>query len=445
MPDRIVPRPARTRVPRQDRPGRRRRGPARGPLAAALGLTCAAALLATGSIASAATTSKVWAATVTYGTYDHTVDGDTVAVRVDGDPSTLTPPHVRNTGIQTMEIGSCHAAEATASMNRLVAGKRLRMTTNATSASSLGRPVRHIDVSTSTGWVDTQLAQLKAGHALPVILAGDATRWKSYFTAAQQAAAARTNLWDTDYCRSGPSQSTPLKVWVSWDANGDDSTNVNGEWVRVLNSSGTALSVAGWQLRTGGQDSYTFPSTAVVPAGGLLTLRVGKGTATSTTFYWGSSTPKFPNASIAANKYGSGAYLFDRDGDVRAWSIYPCFYACTTPLAGRVRMNAQQDAPGVDADNLNGEYVTAYTTGSTSIDLSYQTIHSNGYTYEIPRGTVVKPGEIFVLRNGKGTNTRLQNFWGNTKPILSNTGSSADLRTADGIRIACKAWGTGAC
>ncbi|MEP6856017.1 MAG: lamin tail domain-containing protein [Pedococcus sp.] len=443
MPDRIVPRLT-------DRPTRRpwrrmQRGPARRPLAAALGLTCAAALLATGSVASAATTSKVWSAKVTYGTSDHTIDGDTVAVRVDGDSSSVVPPHIRNTGIQAMEIGSCHAAQATAAMDRMVAGRRVRLTTSATTTSSLGRPVRHLDVSTSNGWLDVQLSQLRAGHALPIILAGDNTRWKAYFTAAQQAAAARTNLWDTDYCRSGPSQSTPLKVWVNWDANGDDGANVNGEWVRVLNSSTTNLSVAGWQMRTGGQDSFTFPSTAIVPAGGLLTLRVGKGTPTSTTFYWGGTTPKFPNASVAANRHGSGAYLFDRDGDVRAWSIYPCLYACTSPLAGRVLINAQPDAPGVDADNLNGEYISLRPAGTSSIDLSYQTLSNNGYTWEIPRGTVVKPGEVYVLRVGKGTNSRLTNYWNSSKPILSNTGSFAELRTAEAVRIACKSWGTGRC
>ncbi|KQZ87972.1 hypothetical protein ASD62_00165 [Phycicoccus sp. Root563] len=442
VPDRIVPRLS---VRPAGRPRRMARGAVRGPVAAALGLTCAAALLATGSVASAATTSKVWSAKVTYGTYDHTIDGDTVAIRVDGDPSSLTPPHIRNTGIQTMEIGSCHADEATAAMDRMVAGRRVRLTTNSTTASSLGRPVRHIDVSTSTGWLDTQLAQLRAGHALPIILANDDTRWKAYFTAAEQAARAGKNLWDTDYCRSGPAQSTPLKVWVNWDANGDDGGNVNGEWVRVLNSGTTTLSVAGWQMRTGGQDWFTFPSTAVVPAGGLLTLHVGKGTATTTSFYWGGTAPKFPNASIAANRHGSGAYLFDRDGDLRAWSMYPCMSACTSPLAGKVRINAAPDAPGVDADNLNGEYISLRSAGTYSVDVSYQTLSNNGYTWEIPRGTVIRPGEVYTLRVGKGTNSRLTNYWGSTKPILSNTGSFVELRTAEAVRIACKAWGTGRC
>lgn len=412
--------------------------------AAALTLAVGAAV-ATAGAAGAATTSKVWSSTVTYGWTDHTVDGDTVAVKVDGDPSTVEPPHVRNAGIQTMELGTCHADEATRSMSSLVAGKRVRMTTSSTSASSLGRPVRHIDVSTGSGWLDTQLVQLQRGHALPVILARDDTRWKQYFTAAQQAARAGANLFDTDYCRSGPVQSAPLRVWVSWDANGDDAGNVNGEYVRVLNSGSTAISLSRWQVRTGGQDSFTFPTNATVPAGGVLTLRVGRGTSTSTTFYWGSTAPKFPNASVALNRYGSGAYLFDPDGDLRAWSIYPCMSGCTSSLADKVWFSVRADANGVDADNVNGEYVAITVKGTTSINLQYQVLAANGYTYEFPKGSVVRPGEKLVVHLGKGTTSRLRHYWGNSNPVLSNTGGAVELRTPDATRILCRAWGTGRC
>src|SRR5687768_13247901 len=66
-----------------------------------------------GPPAGAATTSLVWSAPTTYGSTDRAIDGDTVAVRVDGDGTDVTPPHVRNTGIQAMEVGQCHSAEAT--------------------------------------------------------------------------------------------------------------------------------------------------------------------------------------------------------------------------------------------------------------------------------------------------------------------------------------------
>jgi endonuclease YncB( thermonuclease family) len=121
--------------------------------APALAVIGTAALLIGGTVASAATTSKVWSATVTNGPTDHTVDGDTVAVRVDEDPSSLTAPHIRDTGIPTMELRSCHAAEATTAMDRLVTGRRVRMTTNSTTTSSLGRPVRRIDTFSGSTWV----------------------------------------------------------------------------------------------------------------------------------------------------------------------------------------------------------------------------------------------------------------------------------------------------
>ena len=48
------------------------------------------------------------------------------------------------------------------------------------------------------------------------------------------------------------------------DGNGDESKDPNLEYVRVLNSSKTNLSLRGWWMRAG-QDSYRFPSNAVCP------------------------------------------------------------------------------------------------------------------------------------------------------------------------------------
>lgn len=421
----------------------------RRPLLAAvagLALLASAAAVASGP-ASAATTSKVWGAPVTYGTVVSIDDGDTVVVRVDGDdPTTVAPVHVRNAGIQTMEKGTCHAAQASAAMaQQAPVGKRVRMSLSNPAMSSLGRPVRFVDAWNGSAWVDTQLPMLKAGHALPMPGAGgDTSRWKAYEVAAQQAAKARTNLWDTDFCGSGPSQTTPLRTWVNWDGNLDESKDPNQEWVRVLNTSGTALSLKGWALRTGGQDSYFFPSTAVVPAGGLTTLFVGTGTNTTTRLYWGSAKSKFSNTN-GTTVPGSGVYLYDPQGDVRAWSMYPCLYGCTDPLVGKVTMTAKADAPGTDATNLNGEYVTVRPAGAYSVDVSYRVMSAFGHTYEFPKGSVVRPGELLVLRSGTGTSTRLTRYWGSATPLLANAGGTAVLRTPENVRVGCIGWGTGRC
>ena len=402
------------------------------------------AALATSS-ASAATTSKVWASKVTYGTVVGIDDGDSVVVRVDGDPSTVAPVHIRNAVIQTMETGTCHASQATAAMRALATGKRVRLSLANPAASSLGRPVRFVDAWNGTSWVDTQQPMLKAGHALPMPGAGgDLTRWRAYDVAAQQAAKARVNLWDTDFCGPGPSQSTALRTWINWDGNMDESKDPNQEWVRILNSSGVTMSLKGWSMRTGGQDSYFFPSNAVVPAGTTATLYVGKGTNATSRFYWGSAKSKFSNTN-GTTVPGSGTYLYDPQGDVRAWSMYPCLYACTDSLIGKVKVTAHADATGTDATNVNGEYVTVRPAGAYTVDLAYKVISAFGHTYEFPKGVYARAGETVVLRAGKGSSTRLTRYWGSATPVLANAGGTVVLRTPENVRLACTAWGTGRC
>ena len=50
-----------------------------------------------------------------------------------------------------------------------------------------------------------------------------------------------------------------------------------------------------------------------------------------------------------------------------------------------------------------------------------------------------------VIHMGKGTNTRLNHYWGKSYAPLTNSGGNMVLRTTNGIRIACSAWGTGRC
>ncbi len=395
--------------------------------------------------ADGAASSKVWTTSPAYGVLDHGIDGDTEAITVEGDGGGTPPAHVRNAGIQAMETGQCHAAQAAATMTSLTAGRRLRMSTTSVALASQGRPVRHVDAWNGSTWVDVQQAMLSQGQALPLPGMGDTTRWRAYATAAQQAALRGAGLFDRDLCRPGPSQSTPLRLWVNYDGNGDESTNPNTEYVRVLNSSTTPLPVGGWWIRTAAQDTFVLPKGSVVPAGGLLTLRVGKGTNSATRLYWGNSGPKFSNVDLTRNIYGGGAYLFDPDGDVRAWSMYPCLTGCSDARAGRLSISVRADAEGTDAANVNGEYIRIAPSGVAQVDLSWTVVSTNGFTYEFPRGTVVRAGEVLTLHAGKGSTTRLRQYWGNSGPILVNAGQRVEVRTPTAIRLGCRAWGTGRC
>ena len=214
-------------------------------------------------------------------------------------------------------------------------------------------------------------------------------------------------------------------MWVNYDGDGDETLNPNTEWVRIQNQGSTALSLTGWWLRSAAQDYLRFPAGTAIKAHSILTVYVGKGTRTATKLYWGFSAPHFPNPD-EPGAYGSGAYLFDPQGDLRSHTSFPCLYACSDSRTGQVAMKVNYDAPGDDQTNPNGEYVALTLKGTKAVDLSYTTLWSHGNTRELGGGTVLKPGERMIIHMGKGTNTRLNHYWGKTYAPLTNSGGTHD-------------------
>jgi endonuclease YncB( thermonuclease family) len=262
-------------------------------------------------------------------------DGDTPLVDVYGD-GTSRPRSIRLIGVQAMEQsvynpvpskrrGQCHALAATARVEQLVkaGGGVVRLTAQIASSSSLNRPMRSIAVKIKGAWYDIGLDLIRNGYAM-WLPSRDEWAWNAaYRTAAQRAAREGRNMYDTDTCGSGPAQSAKLSLTVNYDADGDDAVNLNGEWFRIDNASAAAVPLAGWWVRDSGRRQYTLPKGTVVAAHGSLYVHVGKGTATATHKYWGMTAPVFDNPTSDAKAIGDGGYLFDAQGDLRAWMLYP--------------------------------------------------------------------------------------------------------------------------
>jgi hypothetical protein len=53
-----------------------------------------------------------------------------------------------------------------------------------------------------------------------------------------------------------------------------------------------------------------------------VTVRVGRGQASGTEFHWGLDEAIFENLKNDGRGVGDGGYLFDRDGDLRAFEMY---------------------------------------------------------------------------------------------------------------------------
>ncbi|WP_323379337.1 lamin tail domain-containing protein [Streptomyces durbertensis] len=74
---------------------------------------------------------------------------------------------------------------------------------------------------------------------------------------------------------------------IYYDSPGKDdrsNTSLNGEWVRITNSTAKSVKLTGWTLTDAAGHRYTF-KTFTLKAGKSVTVRTGKGTDTSGTVY----------------------------------------------------------------------------------------------------------------------------------------------------------------
>jgi hypothetical protein len=165
-------------------------------------------------------------------------------------------------------------------------------------------------------WVDVNRALVAEGLALWLPNNVENSWSPTYRRLSEQARAAGKQLWNPAGCGTGPSPGAGLTMELNWDADGNDGANVNGEWARIHNPSPAPVSLHRWRFRDSALRHYTFPASAVIPSGGSILLRMGKGADGGGEFHWGLSTPPFENN-------GDGAYLFDPRGNVRASVIYP--------------------------------------------------------------------------------------------------------------------------
>jgi hypothetical protein len=313
----------------------------------------------------------------------------------------------------------------------------------------------------SGGWHDVQRTMLWEGHALWEPQNVETTHNVEYHRLADEAAAAGRKIWDKNYCGEGPSQGAHLSLLVHYDANGDDSDNVNGEYVVLKNTnkeckfldhkgkknnSCGAVDLSGWHLRDSSLEMYTFPSGSILGMGKRFYVHVGRGsrshTSYSTSFYMGRSGPLFDNA--ASNGDGDGAYLLDPDGDFRAWMTYPCVVDCSASLAGKIVVSKVVYNPD-GADTADQEYVQFKSVASSRFYLDGYLVRTLPYNMQPGWGTYLDPGETLTIYMGKGTNTRTRQYLGMDHAVLNNSGDEVDIVTYNDIRVTCHTWGSGRC
>jgi endonuclease YncB( thermonuclease family) len=319
------------------------------------GVSCLAVTVAVpiGGIASASTVSSGSEAVTQYGKVVFVPDGDTIDVKIDGVPSDpgRDGTRVRFLATQATEMyeyhhdltkatGECHAVAAAERLKELLftaggEGRRVRLTARDSSSSNLGRISRFVATRTADGvWHDVGSVLVREGQVIPSYQKVEFAHNQAYRQLSEAAAAKGIGLWDTDFCGDGPV--ARLSVRVKWDADGDDSVNVNGEYVKITNNGTSPVNLAGWWVRdsatrklatvTQSRRGFIFPSGVVVAAGASVYVHDGVKPAAPKAghLYYGLSSPIFENATSKPIYLGDGAYLFDPQGDLRGWQQYPC-------------------------------------------------------------------------------------------------------------------------
>jgi len=387
-------------------------------------------------------------------------DGDTLDVDVAYD-GTSRASRVRITGIQAMEQsaygargrqGDCHAVEATQRLEQLVrAGRRVvRLAAEDPESRSRKRLKRTVAVRIRGRWRDAGSILLREGRALWWPARVESAPNVAYRELGRQAIAFQRGLFDPDGCGLGPSSASPLKLWVNWDADGDDKVNPGGEWVAIKNLDPVnPVALGGWYVRDTGLRRYTFPAEAAIAPGATVTLDVGGernaesptviDTAGQTVFQWGLGYPVFANVTNDEDALGDGAYLFDPLGNVRAQMLYPCRIGCYDPAQGTV---------AVSADPLGRrESVTLTNLTAGAVDLEGYVLKRPPYSYHLGAGAVLPAsGSIRVaVRGARENDTALVKHWGLARSILRAAGDAVRLSTYTDLTLACTAWGDRSC
>ncbi|UGS38771.1 hypothetical protein DSM104329_05201 [Capillimicrobium parvum] len=369
-------------------------------------------------------------------------DGDTLHVKV-GSRSW----HVRVTGINAQELtdynsrhraGECHAVEAADRLDQLVkaAKGRVRLTAQDVRSNSHGRQRRSVAVKLGGRWRDVGRTLLAEGLALWM---PNRTEWAwnpRYSVLAEQAAAAHVGIWNTSACGPGPDDGHPLKLWVNWQSDGTGSPD--GEWARLRNLDAVnPLPLGGWALRDAMRRQYRFPSGTVLAPGGVLTVHVGEGIRDDANLYWGLDKPVFDNVD-RSRESGDGAYLFDPQGDLRAWMVYPCRTTCGDPNLGMLELGVSP---------RGNEFVSVRNTGPAPIGMEGYRLTSGAHTYAFESDAVLQPGEslrVYTTRDSDRDQPLIKG-WSQIFGILRDKGGDVRLSTFTDSVLACVAWGDGTC
>ena len=231
----------------------------------------------------------------------------TVSNVYDGDTFTLaTGDRVRLRLVNTPELkpAEAYGIEAREATKAFLSGKPVQLAYGATQRDGYGRLLAAVKVGSDL--LAVHLLERGLGHLF--VIPPDETDMTPYLEAQERARAGKRGIWST------PEFQGSLHI-TSFHANadGDDRSNVNGEYLRVCNISSGPVQLAGFRIADISGASWDFPEL-IVPPGHTIKVHSGQGVhqldpTEQLAIYLGSSDPIWNNKDDRAT-------IYDRYGKV---------------------------------------------------------------------------------------------------------------------------------
>ena len=384
------------------------------------------------------------------------VDGDTLRFAHSRNRTTDKYQVIRLLGVQAPEkfpgASGCEGPEAHEFLRNAIEGRPVVLASATDSRSSIrNRRTRTVYVRMQDGsWVDASALVLAAGFGQWMPKKTERVHNRQYRKIFDTARVKGLNMWNPEYCGMGPPAN--LRLVIQPDPVGVDRRELNGEYVAIVNDGTERVDLSGWVLRDSSLDWLRLPAGTGVEPGAVLTVRSGSGGNTANTLYWGRKSPVWANFTTAAGTrtrfgfVGDGAYLLDPEGNVRASKVYPCLGGCVDPARGSlVFTKVAYDPPGDERKKPNSEHLRISNRGTTTMSLFGYEIRAGGFGYEFGPYDSLPPGGSLTLRLGTGRSSTSTRHLGLARALLANSGDRVLLRSFDGARLHCRAWGRKRC
>lgn len=215
------------------------------------------------------------------------IDGDTIRLS--------TGERVRLIGINTPEKDQPYYLEATQKLSQLIGNDRVTLKKDVTDKDQYGRLLRYVYVNETF----VNLEMVKQGYAISYSFPPNTKYLDEFEEGEQEARNSQIGIWT-------PSPFTLTVSSMHADAEGDDSANLNDEYVVFVNDGNSTIIMTSWTVQDEAHNFFVFPDFSFVN-GSTLTLYTGSGMDTITQLFWGNDKPIW-------NNDGDSLYLRDAEG-----------------------------------------------------------------------------------------------------------------------------------